>query len=63
MEVFEKMAIDFVGPINPPKQRSGDRDIITSTEYLTTWEKATPIKDCSAKTTTHFLFEKVITIF
>jgi hypothetical protein len=33
------------------------------TEYLTRWEKTTPVKDCSAETSSHFLFEHVITRF
>jgi hypothetical protein len=52
-----------VEPINPPAKRIGVRYIITGTKYLTIWEKAAPVKECSAETTTHFLFEKVITIF
>jgi transposase InsO family protein len=52
-----------VGPINPLAKRIGERYIITATEYLTRWVEATRIKDCSVETTTHFLFEQVITSF
>jgi hypothetical protein len=63
LRVFDKWAIDFVGPINPLAKRSGARYIITTTKYLTRWAKATPVKDCNIETTTHFLFEQVITRF
>jgi hypothetical protein len=34
LQVFDKWEIDFVGPINPPTKRSGERHIITVREYL-----------------------------
>jgi hypothetical protein len=63
LQQFDKWAIDFVGPINPPAKRIGSRYSITVIGYLTRWEKATPVKDCNAETKTHFLFEQVITRF
>jgi hypothetical protein len=52
-----------VGPFNPPVKRIGARYIITTTKYLKIWAEAAPTKDCSAETTTHFLFEQVMTRF
>jgi hypothetical protein len=63
LHVFEKLEIDFVGPINPPTKRSGARYIITVIEYLTRWKKEAQVNDCIAETTSHFLFEEVITRF
>jgi hypothetical protein len=63
LQVFEKGAIDFVGTINPPKKRKGERYIITATKYLTRWTEVAPVKYCNAETTTHFLFDQVITRF
>jgi hypothetical protein len=37
LQVFEKWAIDFVGPTHPPKKSSRERYIITTTKYLTKW--------------------------
>jgi transposase InsO family protein len=61
--VFEKWAVDFVGPINPPARRSGARYIIIVRKYITRWAQATTMKDCNAKTTTHLLFQHVVTRF
>jgi transposase InsO family protein len=52
-----------VRPINPPRKRTGARYIITSTKYLTRWEVARAVKDCSVATTTQFIFEDIITRF
>jgi hypothetical protein len=52
-----------VGPIKPLEKITGDRYIITSKKYLTRWGEASPVKYCSAETTSHFLFEQVITLF
>jgi hypothetical protein len=48
LQEFEKWAIDFVGPINPPGKRTGARYIITVIEYLTRWDEVKLVKDCSA---------------
>jgi hypothetical protein len=63
LHALDKWAIDFVGPIHPPTKRTWERYIITVMEYLTRWEKAAPVKDCSTEIATHFLFEHVITRF
>jgi transposase InsO family protein len=57
------LAIDFVGPINPPGKRTGERYIITAIEYLTRWVKARGFKDCSETTNVHFIFDDIITRF
>jgi hypothetical protein len=63
LQAFEKWAIDFVGPINPPRKRTGSRYIITAIEYLTRWAEAREFKDCNATTTAHFIFDDIITRF
>jgi hypothetical protein len=63
LQAFEKWAIDFVGPINPPGKCTGERYIITLTEYMTRWEKARAVKDYSADTVVQFIFDDIITIF
>ena len=63
LQAFEKWAIDFVRPINPPGKRTGSRYIITTTNYLTRWAEVKPVKDYSATTKTHFIFENIVTRF
>jgi transposase InsO family protein len=52
-----------VGPINPPRKRTGARYIINATEYLTRWVEARAVKDYSATTIVHFIFDDIITRF
>jgi hypothetical protein len=47
---FEKWAIDFVGPINPPGKCTRSRYIINAIKYLTKWVEAREVKECSATT-------------
>jgi transposase InsO family protein len=63
LQAFEKWAIDFVGPINPPGKHTGARYIITTTKYLTRWAKAREFKDYSATIATRFIFDEIITRF
>jgi hypothetical protein len=63
LQVFDKWAIDFVGPINPPGRHTGARYIITATEYLTKWAKAREVKYCNETTAAQFIFEDIITRF
>jgi hypothetical protein len=63
LKVFDNCEVDFVGPINPPARISGARYIIATKKYLTQWDEAISVKYCSVETTTHFLFEHVITRF
>ena len=63
LQAFDKWAIDFIGPINPPRKRTGSRYIIIATNYLTRWAEAKPVKDCSTATTTQFIFENILTTF
>eukprot|EP00253_Pinus_taeda_P009643 PITA_09643 len=63
LQPFEKWAIDFVGQIQPPVKKMSTWYIITTTEYLTRWAKAHPVKDCIGVTATKFIFEYVLTRF
>jgi hypothetical protein len=44
LQAFEKWAVDFIGPINPPDKHSKARYIITATDYLTRWDEAEATK-------------------
>jgi hypothetical protein len=63
LQAYEKWNIDFVGPINPPGRCKGARYVITAIYYLTRWEEARVVKDCSETTTARFIFDDIITIF
>jgi hypothetical protein len=56
LQDFEKWVVDFIGPINPTTKNSKARYIITATDYLTHWDEAEVVRDCSMATATRFLF-------
>lgn len=63
LQLFEKWAIDFVGPIQPPRKKMGVWYIITTTEYLTRWAETQPVKDYTSMTKSKFIFEYVLMRF
>ena len=63
LQPFDKWAVEFVGPINPPRKRTAARYIITAMDYLMRWEEVAPVVDCTAAMTTRFLFENIVTWF
>ena len=63
LQAFDKCAIDFVGPINPPVKKLGARYIITAIDYLTRWAEAQPVKNCSATTAAKFIFDNILSRF
>ena len=63
LQAFDKWAVDFVGMISPPRKRIGTCYIITTTDYLTRWDEAVPVKYCTAAIAENFLFENVVTRF
>ena len=63
LQPFDKLEIDFIGHINPPRKRTGARYIITTTNYLMIWDEEAPIMDFTSTATTGFLFDNVVTQF
>jgi len=63
LQIFDKWAIDLIGPIQPLGKKIGVQYIITATKYLTRWVEAQPMKDCIATTAVKILSEYVLTRF
>lgn len=63
LQPFEKWAIDFIRPIQPPGKKTSAHFIIMVTEYLTIWVDAQPVKDFIGATVAKFFFEYVLTRF
>ena len=61
IEPFEKWALDFVKPIDPPSQ--GKIYILVCTDYVTKWAKSKALARATKQTIVNFLFEDIFTRF
>lgn len=61
-EAFEKIYIDFVGPINPPSM-DGHKYIFTCSCDLTKFAVAVPTFDCTALTAARAIVENICLLF
>jgi len=57
LEPFEKWALDFIGPINPPSK--GKKYILVCTDYVTKWAEAKALVRATERTVVNFLFEEI----
>eukprot|EP00253_Pinus_taeda_P014101 PITA_14101 len=61
IEPFEKWALDFVGPINPPSKKK--KYILVCTDYVTKWVEAKALPSATENSVVQFLFEDIFTRF
>ncbi|CAF1516412.1 unnamed protein product [Adineta steineri] len=61
IEPFEKWALDFVGPIDPPSQ--GKMYILVCTDYVTKWFEEKTLARATEQSIVNFLFEYIFTRF
>ena len=57
-QVFERIALDFVGPL--PETRNGNKYILVATEALTRWPIARASAAADADTTAQFIYEDIV---
>jgi hypothetical protein len=60
---FQRWGLEFMGPLVPLARHTKNCYIITATNYTTKWVEARAFKDNTAKSTTKFLYEEIITKF
>jgi len=61
IEPFEKRALDFIGPINPPS--NGKKYILVCINYVTKWVEAKALARETEQTMVNFLFEEIFVRF
>ena len=57
LEPFEKWAIDFVGPFNPPSHQKSY--ILVCTDYVTKWVEARAVTRATEQVVSDFIFEEI----
>ena len=58
---FERWALDFVGPINPPSKKKVY--VLVSTDYMKKWVEAIALVKANDKFVMNFLYEEIFTHF
>jgi hypothetical protein len=61
IEPFEKWALDFVGPINPPSKQK--MYILVCTDYVTKWVEAKALPKATEDAVANFLYEDIFVRF
>eukprot|EP00253_Pinus_taeda_P011024 PITA_11024 len=61
LEPFEKWALDFIGPINPPSNQRVY--ILVCTDYMTKWVEAKALIKANEESVLTFLFEEIFIRF
>ena len=61
VEPFERWALDFVGPFNPPYNHK--TYILVYTDYVTKWVQAKALASATEPTVAYFLFEEIFIRF
>ena len=61
IEPFEKWALDFIGPINPPSKQK--KYILVCTDYVTKWVEAKALFSATEYSVVNFLYEDIFTRF
>ena len=58
---FEKWALDFIGPINPPSKQK--KYILVCIDYVTKWVEAKALLSATENSVVSFLYEDIFTRF
>ena len=61
LEPFERWALDFVGPINPPSNKNVY--IVVYTDYMNKWVEAKELHRATEEEVINFLFEDIFIRF
>eukprot|EP00253_Pinus_taeda_P025950 PITA_25950 len=61
IEPFEKWALDFIGPINPPSKQK--KYILVCNDYVTKWVEAKALISATENSVVNFLYEDIFTRF
>jgi hypothetical protein len=61
IEPFDKLALDFVGPISSMSRKK--KYILVCTNYVTKWVEAKSLFKATEKSVVEFIYEDIFTLF